>query len=153
MNIRLATHDDIKAVSTLFTEFFTYNAEQQPEYYAGKKEDGIYPASVVDSNNGDIIVAEIDSRIVGFAHVEEATTPPYPTILTCKFAIIVDFIVNQQNRRNGVGHLLLEGAKHWAKSRSLDYLELMVLENNDIGKSFYERENFMTVSRTMRFNI
>lgn len=47
----------------------------------------------------------------------------------------------------------MEGAKHWAKSRSLDYLELMVLENNDIGKSFYERENFMTVSRTMRFSI
>lgn len=153
MNIKLATNDDIQAINTLFTEVFAYNAAQQPEYYIATKENGQYPSAVINSQNGDIIVAEVDQAIVGFVHVEEDTTPPYPSVLPHKFACIVDFIVNQQYRKNGIGHLLLEEVKRWAQSRNLEYIELMVLENNDIGRNFYERENFATVSRTMRLDV
>jgi len=71
MNMRLATNDDIPAISTLYTEFFTYNAAQQPKYYVAVTEDGKYPSTVINSQNSDIIVAEIDQKIVGFVHVEE----------------------------------------------------------------------------------
>jgi len=137
----------------LYTEFFTYNAAQQPKYYVAATEDGKYPSTVINSQNGDIIVAEIDQKIVGFVHVEEDITPPYSSVFPHKFACIVDFIVNQQYRNNGIGHLLLNEVKHWAKSRNLKYIELMVLENNDIGRNFYERELFSTASRTMRLDI
>lgn len=108
---------------------------------------------MIDSSYGDIIVAELDHTIVGFAHVEEDATPSYPSVLPRKFACIVDFIVEQQHRKKGIGQLLLEEVKRWAQMRNLNYIELMVLENNDIGKSFYERENFTTVSRTMRLGV
>ncbi len=153
MNIRLAIHDDVEAISDLYTQFFTYNAEQQPKYYVAARESGAYPMSVIDSNKGDIIVAEIDNAIVGFVHVEEDATPPYPSILSHKFVCIVDFIVNKQYRKNGIGQLLLEKVKDWAKARKLEYIELMVLENNDIGKAFYDREHFATVARTMRLDV
>ncbi len=153
MNIRLATHDDINAINDLYTEFFAYNAEQQPQYYVATKESGEYPVSVIDSNKGDIIVAETENMIVGLVHVEEDATPPYPSVLSHKFVCIVDFIVNKQYRKNGIGQLLLEKVKDWAKARKLEYIELMVLENNVIGKSFYEREHFVTVSRTMRLDV
>lgn len=91
--------------------------------------------------------------IDGFVHVEEDATPPYPTVLPHKFACIVDFFVKPQYRQNGIGHLLLEEVKHWAKLRKLEYLELMVLENNEIGKCFYEGEHFATSSRTMRLGV
>ena len=153
MNIRLAASYDIPAISALYTEFFTYNAAQQPKYYTAATEDGKYPNEVLNSQKGDIIVAEINRKIVGFVHVEEDTTPPYPSVLPHKFACIIDFIVNQQYRRNGIGRLLLNEVKHWAKSRNLEYIELMVLENNDIGRNFYERELFSAKSRTMRLDI
>ena len=153
MNIRLAAPDDARAISDLFTEFFAYNAEQQPEYYVAISEKGKYPGTVINSDNGDIIVAEISNVIVGFLHIEEEATPPYSSILPRKFACIVDFIVTQQYRGTGIGHLLLEEARCWAKARNLEYLELMVLENNAAGISFYEREHFVTVSRTMRLDV
>ena len=153
MNIRLATNNDVQTICTLFTDFFAYNAVQQPEYYIAAREDGKYPSAVINSQIGDIIVAEIGQRIVGFVHVEEDTTLPYPSILSRKFACIVDFFVDEQHRKNGLGRLLLEEVNRWAQSRNLEYIELMVLENNDIGKNFYERENFATVSRTMRFDV
>lgn len=154
MNIRLATHNDVQAISTLLTDFFAYNAEQQPHYYVVANESGKYPSMVIDSDNGDVIVAEADQGvIIGLLHIEEDSTPPYSSVRLHRFACIVDFIVSQQYRKNGIGHLLLEEAKRWAQSRNLEYLELMVLENNYIGRDFYEEEMFTTVSRTMRLDI
>lgn len=153
MNIRLANHDDICAVGSLFSEFFAYNAAQQPENYISADENGNYPKAVIDGGMGDIIIAETEGAIVGLLHVEEASTPPYPSVRPHKFACIVDFIVSQPHRNKGVGKLLLEECKSWAQARNLAYLELMVLENNDIGRSFYEKEQFAAVSRTMRLDI
>lgn len=136
MNIRLATHAEIVSLSKLFSEFFEHNSTQQPRYYAAVEENGKYPSAVIDSDSGDIIVAETDGIIVGFIHVEEDSTPPYHSVRPHKFACIVDFIVSQQCRRKGVGKLLLEECKHWAQTRSLEYLELMVLENNNVGRNF-----------------
>ena len=153
MNIRFATKGDIELISKLFTEFYAYNAMQQPQYYVAAKESGKYPDAVIDSKDGDIIVAAVDEGIiVGFIHIEEDKTPPYPSIVPHKFACIVDFIVAEQHRKSGIGRLLLEEAKLWARSRQLEYLELMVLENNEVGRNFYERENFSTVSQTMRLD-
>ena len=153
MEIRLATKNDIKEISGLFTEFYAYNAMQPPKYYAASTESGQYPGAVIDSHGGDIIVAVIDGAIVGFLHIEEDKTPPYPSVAAHRFACIVDFIVTEHHRKAGIGHKLLEEARQWARARQLEYLELMVLENNDIGRSFYERENFSVVSQTMRLDI
>ena len=153
MNIRFATKDDIKLISKLFTEFYAYNAMQQPKYYVATKESGKYPDAVIDSENGDIMVAVVDDAIIGFIHIEADNTPSYPSPVSHRFACIVDFFVVEQHRKKGIGRLLLEEAKLWARAHQLEYLELMVLENNEVGRNFYERENFSTVSQTMRLDI
>ena len=153
MNIRFATKDDIELISKLFTEFYAYNAIQQPKYYISAKESGEYPDTVINGENGDVIVAVVDDIIIGFIHIEAANTPPYPSVVSHQFACIVDFFVVEQHRKKGIGRLLLEEAKLWARSRQLEYLELMVLENNAGGRNFYERENFSTISQTMRLEI
>ena len=126
---------------------------QQPKYYVSVEESGKYPGAVIGSENGDIIVAVINDVIIGFIHIEADSTPPYPSVVSHKFACIVDFFVVEQHRKKGIGRLLLEEAKLWARSRKLEYLELMVLENNKVGRSFYECENFSTISQTMRLDI
>ena len=153
MIVKLATKDDVNAINRLFTEFYAYNATQQPKYYVAFEENGKYPNTVIDSQNGDIIVALVNDEIVGFIHLEEDKTMPYPSVVAHRFACIVDFIVTEQHRRTGIGHMLLEEAKTWARLRQLEYLELMALENNDFGRRFYEREKFLAVSQTMRLDI
>jgi len=126
---------------------------QQPDYYVSADENGKYPDTVIDSENGDIIVAVFDDIIIGFIHIEADNTPSYSSVVSHRFACIVDFFVVEQHRKKGIGRLLLEEAKQWARSRQLEYLELMVLEDNEVGRNFYERENFSTISRTMRVDI
>ena len=151
MNVRLANSGDIRAISLLYQKFYDYNAKQQPEYYQAVEESGKYPESVITGNNGDIFVAETSDEIIGFIHVEEDKTAPFSPVAPHKFACIVDLYIEHEYRKLGIGKALLEHAKTWAKDRNLEYLELFVLEENQIGRSFYEREDFKTASRTLRY--
>ncbi len=153
MNIRPAVCGDISALNALYTDFFAHNATQQPQWYHAVEETGAYPRSVLESQCGDILVAETDDVIVGFVHIEENATPPYPSVRAYRYACVVDIAVSERYRRKGIGRLLLEECKRWARLRRLDYIELTVLENNAAGIRFYEREHFTTVSRTMRLRV
>ena len=152
MTIRLARLEDIPQISELLSEFFAYNAKQQPNNYIATSENGKYPSSVLDSDTGVFFIAETGKTIIGLIHIEEDSTPPYPSIAPHKFACIIDFFVKPYYRKKNVGRLLLEEAKAWAQSRNLEYIELMVLENNETGKRFYEGTDFITTSRTMRLD-
>jgi len=151
INIRLAQIGDIVAISRLYDDFYKYNNMQQPYFSAEVKENGDYPKSVIEGTNGDIFVSEINGEIVGFIHVEEGKTPPYPSVIQHKFACITDFYVMPDYRKRGIGKLLLGKAKEWSINRGLEYMELLVLEENEIGKSFYEKEQFRNFSHTMRY--
>ena len=151
MIIRVANTNDIAPISRLYDEFFEYNNAQQPSFYAAAKENGLYPQSVIEGAKGDIFVAEFDNAIIGFIHVEEDKTPPFPSVVQHNYACIVDFYVLAEYRKRGVGKALLEKVKEWANNRGLDYLELFVLEENEIGKGFYRQEGFKATSCTMRY--
>ena len=153
MKIRLANPGDIDALCLLYQQFYDYNAEQQPAYYCSIGESGRYPENVIAKSDGDIFVAEAEDAIIGFLHVEEETTPPFPPVVPHTFACIVDLYVEPEHRKKGAGKALLEHAKTWAKDRGLEYLELFVLEENTIGRNFYEREHFMPASRTLRCSL
>jgi GNAT superfamily N-acetyltransferase len=151
MKVRLAHSGDIGAICMLYQKFYEYNAKQQPDYYRFVEESGKYPESVINGNGGDLYVAETADGIIGFIHVEEERTEPYPPVVPHKYAYIVDLYVEPEHRRGGVGKALLESVKGWAKDRGLEYLELLVLDENLIGRSFYERENFKPASHKMRY--
>ena len=151
MLVRMANTKDIVAISRLYGEFFKYNNALHPFFCADVIESGEYPQSVIDGETGDIFVAEIDNSIVGFIHVEEDKTPPYPSVVQHKFACIVDFYVMAEYRKHGVGKALLKKVKGWSTNRGLEYIELFVLEENEIGKGFYKREDFKTTSCKMHY--
>lgn len=150
MTIRLAKAADVAAVGTLYEKFYAYNAGQQPAYCRAAKESGAYPQSVVAGTAGDIFVAETQGELVGFIHVEELETPPFPSVAHHRFGCVVDFYVEPGYRGEGVGKALIQRAKQWGKERRLEYFELMVLEENKIGQSFYAREGFLPACRLLR---
>ena len=96
---------------------------------------------------------ELKSIIVGFVHVEEEITPPYPAVVQHKYCSIVDFFVLPDYRKCGFGKALLEYVKCWSLKRDLEYIRLNVIESNDVGKSFYKKENFRTTSRIMIYEL
>jgi len=149
--VRIANSSDIESICGLYDEFYKYNNMQQSFSCAEVKENGIYPKYVIEGITGDIFISELDEKIVGFIHAEECNTPPYPSIVQRKFAFIIDFFVIPEHRKKGIGKLLLEKVKEWAINRKLEYLELIVLNENETGKNFYKKECFKITSHTMRY--
>jgi len=75
----------------------------------------------------------------------------WKVVVPHKFACVVDLYVEPEYRKCGVGKALLESVKEWTKSRGLEYLELSVLEENLIGRNFYEREISKPALNTLRY--
>lgn len=153
MRIRLAEANDISEICGLYNEFFIYNSDQQPQYYKMAIEKGSYPKSVVENDTEDIYVAVDNNVIIGFIHIAEESTPPYDCFVQHRYATIIDLFVTKNDRNKGVGGLLLESAKQWAKARELDYIELNVLTENQNGIQFYSHEKFKAVSQVMRYTL
>jgi len=150
MEIRPATHGDIEQICQLYNEFFAYNAEKDPVYCRAGKESGEYPKSVVESDSSDLIVAVENNEILGFIHIKEGKTPPYDALVQNHYAQIIDFIVTAAHRKKGIGTKLIDAAKQWANTRSLDYIELFVLTGAKQEHHFYEQNGFDEVFHTMR---
>ena len=145
-----AQQKDIPALIQLYESFYQFHAGLQPRYYLPARESGVYPQSVLESKTGELLVAESGGVVVGFAHVEAAETLPYPSVAPHRFGTLVDLCVREGQRGKGVGGELLSAVKSWAAEKQLEYLELMVLENNSSAVGFYEKQGFIAKAHIMK---
>ena len=150
MEIRLAIPEDVRQISAVFEHFFTYSAEQRPQFYRQAVEEGGYPRRIIESGNADLFIVLDGSVIIGLIHVEERETSPYESTARQRYADVVALFVDPTYRGQGVGERLIRAAKKWAKARKLRYLELSILAENEGGLGFYKKAGFETVSYTMR---
>lgn len=153
MEIRKATQSDIPQISSLYEQFFSYNALQQPTFYKPAIENGTYPKSVIESEKAALFICVASEQVVGFIHVAKDTTPPFPCFVPYEFASIIDLFVAPKFRKQGIGTKLIHICKEWAKAQKLNYLELNVLTENKNATRLYEKVNFRAVSSIMRCKI
>ena len=81
-----------------------------------------------------IIVAEIDSEIVGVLHVFERPALEKP----CE-AVVQALVVDGKLRRAGIGEALMHEAEAWAASRKLASTALYTRIDRERARMFYER--------------
>lgn len=153
MNIKIATLNDIEEICQLYDEFFAYNAGLQPSSYKAGKEKGEYPKSTIENNESEIFMAIENGVAVGFIHIREAKTPAFDAFVPHHYAEIIDFMTTAAYREKGIGTMLMDAAKQWAKARNLEYIELLVLSNAKAEICFYEHKSFVPVSHTMRCSL
>ena len=150
IKIRFATLDDVVVISKMYEELFTFHAGLQPDYFKKAEEHGDYPKKTIKSENADIIVAEVEGNVAGFAHVLENKSLPYDCIVQYKFAVCMDLYVSPAYRKKGIAAELLNAVKKWAKKREFDFIEIKVLVGNDNAIRLYERESYSEIYHTMR---
>ncbi|MFJ7666363.1 GNAT family N-acetyltransferase [Lysinibacillus sp. NPDC097195] len=153
MEIKVATLNEVPHIEVLYQELFIEMSKLQPKYIQPSKQDVQFIRNTINNHASDILIAKLNNEIVGFLLIQESTTPPYSCIVNHKYAFIVDFIVGSQYQSQGIGSALLTEAKHWAKNRQLDYLELNVLAENIGAITLYEKQGFQNMNHTMRFEL
>jgi GNAT superfamily N-acetyltransferase len=81
-----------------------------------------------------IIVAEMDSEIVGVLHVFERPALEKP----CE-AVVLALVVDGDRRGAGIGEVLMREAEAWAAARELASTALYTRIDRDRARTFYER--------------
>jgi GNAT superfamily N-acetyltransferase len=91
-------------------------------------------------------VAELDGRAVGWLHAaiaEHVDAEP--------FVVISGLVVDQRQRRKGIGRLLMEHAEEWARKRGYSIVRLSSTSLRTAAHRFYEQLGYRNIKTQYSF--
>ena len=151
--VRDAVPADRKAIAEIYRTLFEAMSNLQPQYIQAAEQDPDFILKIITESKKDILVAQCDVQLLGFALVLMTHTPPYRCFVPHPYADLLDLAVLPDACGNGLGTLLLQAVKGWAKAYGADYLELGALSNNQEAIRLYEREGFRECLKTFRASL
>ena len=105
----------------------------------------VYERLLKDENG--VFVAERDGRVVGYVFCDIIKEGNGLTLY------IDDLCVDPEVRSRGIGRMLIDRAKEYAKEKNCGFLMLNVWEFNENAVAFYEKYGFSTRTRHMELKI
>ncbi len=152
--VRFAKEEDLKRVNELREEVNEVHVKGRPDIFKPgfneELQNHVY--EIWNAENNDIIVAEQDGIICGYACVQFVDKPESPFMNARKFYAVDEFGVSKEFRRQGVATELIAFIKEDAKKRGLTKLELNMWEFNEGALAFYEAVGFKTYRRYMEMD-
>jgi diamine N-acetyltransferase len=151
--IREAEESDIAALIALFGVLDDSHTAGVPYQFRGSSAVPRTEQSIVAllrDPEAAVLVADVESRVVGHVVVETRDTPDRVPFVPRKYAQVHDLVVASDMRRNGVGRALMHAAERWADERGADSVELGVWDFNEHALRFYEELGYLTEFRRLR---
>ncbi len=142
VSIRAASADDADDIVDLYEWLFEPPGHRPDDWNHERAATSI--GQVVAGSNSAMLLAESGFDVVGFCNV-------YLDIESVRFgrrAWVEDLAVHPDHRSQGVGRLLLEEARSWARARNASHLKLESGVARLDAHRFYEREE---ASRSVGF--
>lgn len=149
MLIRKATMDDVEALRILYAELEQDAVKYQPEHFVIGYRDDKFFEKILESENQDILVAEIDSKVVGFSHVMILKQKNVACLKPQTAAYIQDLDVIAEMRGQGIGSLLMKASKEYGIVHGADFIRTQVFPQNVEGMKFYEKNGFCEMMKTI----
>ncbi|MDR6549643.1 GNAT family N-acetyltransferase [Paenibacillus qinlingensis] len=153
--LRSATLEDFDAVNAIIREGQEEHAEALPDRFT--RLDHVvamgWYRSFSAKTDKEIIVAVLDSEVIGVAMLEMKQSPNYDALVPRQYAYVNELAVASTHQRQGVGKKLYEAATQWARAREAASLELNVWEFNERAMQFYASVGMQTLNRTLTSNL
>lgn len=149
--VRFAKKEDLERVNELRKVVNDVHVEGRPDIFKSGFHEELrdYIFEIWNVENKDIIVAEREGIICGFACVQYVDKPETPFMNGRKFCDVDEFCVDPAFRRQGVATELITFVREDAKKRGLSRVELNMWEFNEGALAFYEAVGFRTYRRYM----
>jgi GNAT superfamily N-acetyltransferase len=152
MNIRNVKPNEWKALQELNNEVFVDNAKYDPDIIrdwafteAGKK----YYQELVNDLDSICFVAEEKGKLIGYL-----AAAPKPILFRKSRYLEVDNMgVLPRYRSQGVGKLLIESCKQWAKENSYQRLFVTSYSKNKKAITFYKNCGFETIDTSLEITL
>lgn len=155
MKIRKATHADLPRVNELRRQVNDLHVAGKPDVFRPGFGEALqqHLYAVFAQDDHEVLVAETEEGVVGFALLRCIDHPGSPYRLPARFLAVEEFGVDEGFRRQGIGRALFEAICGVARERDVSRIELNMWEFNEDALKFYEAIGFSTYRRYMEFTI
>lgn len=153
MLIRKAAMSDIEALRVLYLELEQDAVKYQPEHFVIGYRDDAFFENIFNNENQDILVVEIDSKVVGFSHIMILKQKNVSCLKPQTLVYIQDLDVTSEMRGQGIGSLLMKASKEYGIAHGADFIRTQVFPQNTDGMKFYERNGFCEMMKTIECQI
>ncbi len=151
VDVRLAREEDLEQVNALRKEVNDLHVAGKPEVFkpgfCGELRDFIHV--IMEDPNKEVVVAEADGKIRGFAILNHIVRPENPYMYERNFLDIDEFGVDGTCRRQGIASAMIRFIRDYAREKGYGRLELNMWEFNRGALAFYETAGFKTFRRYM----
>jgi ribosomal protein S18 acetylase RimI-like enzyme len=155
IKIRDAQFSDYEPILALYTEELAYHVELVPEIFqmAEPVMTKEWYKQQLDNAAVMLTIAEVDEQIVGAIQVMLHNSPNDPIFKKRKYAHIEDIVVAGNYRKQGIGRILMESARKWAKANGTSALELWVWRGNENAIGFYQKLGYRIVRHSLQLKL
>ena len=155
MNVRFARDDELDQVNVLRKQVNDLHVAGKPDVFKPGFCDELRDFVHVIRNDPeqDIVVAEQDGDILGFAVLHHIYKPENPFMYERDFLDIDEFCVDEAHRRQGIATAMMAFIREYAQQKGFHRIELNMWEFNQDALAFYEAAGFATYRRYMEMFI
>lgn len=149
VRIRKARLTDHPALCALWRQVDTFHAGIRPDFFSPSPDPArskLYLDRILEDPDQELLVATSGERVVGLCHLQLYDTPRSPVFADRRRAHIEDLVIDESERRQGVGRSLLEAAEAWARRHRAEQMVLTVWHGNDAADRFYRSADYRPVS-------
>ena len=147
--IRKAVNDDIGELRKLYLALEEDGVRYQPEHFVIGERTEEFFQSIFDSNDQDILVADVDGNAIGFVHVMILQQKKVSCLKPQSVVYLQDLCVREDMRNKGIGAKLIRASKDYGKDHGADFIRTQVFPGNIDGMRFYERNGFCEMMKTI----
>lgn len=149
MLIRKATMNDIETLRAMYLELEQDAVKYQPEHFVIGYRDNDFFKKIFNSENQDILVAEMDSKVVGFSHVMILKQKNVTCLKPQTLVYIQDLDVIAEMCSQGIGSLLMKASKEYGIANGAEFIRTQVFPQNVSGMKFYAQNGFIEMMKTI----
>lgn len=150
INIRIATLADLNILLEFEQGIITAERPYDPTLEEGKIN--YYDIEkMIEASHISVLVAEIDSEIIGSGYARIETAKPY--LKHDNYAYLGFMYTDPKHRGKGVNAKIIEELKGWCRSRKITELRLDVYNDNPSAIRAYEKVGFKKHLLNMRVQI
>ncbi len=155
VTVRFAREDELDRINELRRQVNDLHVEGVPAVFkpgfCDELQDFIHV--IWEDPDKEIIVAEADGTVCGFAVLNHIVRPENPFMYVRDFLDIDEFGVDAVFRRRGVAGAMIRFIRNYAKEKGYRRLELNMWEFNRGALAFYEAADFRTYRRYMEIHL
>ena len=153
--IRFAMEDELDRVNELRRQVNDVHVAGRPETFRSGFSDELrdHIHTIWNDPRQEIVVAESQGEICGFASLNHVTLPENPYMSERDYLDVNEFGVDEKHRRQGVASALIGFIREYAKEKGFRRIELNMWEFNRGALAFYEAAGFTTYRRYMELRL